>query len=295
MLQHLRFALRQFRKAPGFTTVVVLTLAIGLGANTAIFGIVNATFLRALPYPEPAQLVRVFESSHQWPKMSVSYPNFLDWQKSQDVFSGLAIYRSIAGTAVQIGREFGLDALRYVDIGGGFFGGSFFPGKPTYAEYAETVCTTLRKFYSPEKTALILEPGAAILATSMDYLTSVLNIREVRGHRIVTVDGSVVHINPFMNPHPTPFTMINPGVESTVEQIIGGSTCMELDRFYPRDMKNLAQHDSKFLFHCCGAYMSTHNSSFINAAPNIYLKRGEGYTLLRKKSIDSLFPKESEI
>ena len=46
----------------------------------------------------------------------------------------LAIYRSIAGTAVQIGREFGLDALRYVDIGGGFFGGSFFPGKPTYAE-----------------------------------------------------------------------------------------------------------------------------------------------------------------
>ncbi|HQL22615.1 MAG TPA: hypothetical protein PLY49_12785, partial [Opitutaceae bacterium] len=94
MLQHLRFALRQFRKAPGFTTVVVLTLAIGLGANTAIFGIVNATFLRALPYPEPAQLVRVFESSRQWPKMSVSYPNFLDWQKSQDVFSGLAIYRS---------------------------------------------------------------------------------------------------------------------------------------------------------------------------------------------------------
>ena len=64
----------------------------------------------------------------------------------------------------------------------------------------------------------------------MDYLTSVLNIREVRGHRIVTVDGSVVHINPFMNPHPTPFTMINPGVESTEEQIIGGSTCMELDR-----------------------------------------------------------------
>ena len=207
----------------------------------------------------------------------------------------LAIYRSIAGTAVQIGREFGLDALRYVDIGGGFFGGSFFPGKPTYAEYAETVCGTLREFYSPEKTALILEPGAAILATSMDYLTSVLNIREVRGHRIVTVDGSVVHINPFMNPHPTPFTMINPGVESTEEQIIGGSTCMELDRFYPRDMKNLAQHNSKFLFHCCGAYMSTHNSSFINAAPNIYLKRGEEYTLLRKKSIDSLFPKESEI
>ncbi len=94
MFQNLRYALRQFRKAPGFTAVVILTLALGLGANTAIFGIVNATFLRPLPYPEPAQLVRVHESSRQWPKQSVSYPNFLDWQQAQDVFSALAIYRT---------------------------------------------------------------------------------------------------------------------------------------------------------------------------------------------------------
>jgi putative ABC transport system permease protein len=94
MLQNLRFALRQFRKAPGFTAVVVLTLALGLGANTAIFSIVNATFLRALPYPESDRLVRIFESSHQWPKQSVSYPNFLDWQTAQDAFTGLAIYRT---------------------------------------------------------------------------------------------------------------------------------------------------------------------------------------------------------
>ncbi|HLP00774.1 MAG TPA: ABC transporter permease [Opitutaceae bacterium] len=94
MLQNLRFAFRQFRKAPGFSAVVVLTLAIGLGANTAIFGIVNATFLRALPYPEPERLVQVFETSSQWPQMSVSYPNFRDWQTSQDVFDGLAIYRT---------------------------------------------------------------------------------------------------------------------------------------------------------------------------------------------------------
>ncbi|HLP09163.1 MAG TPA: ABC transporter permease [Opitutaceae bacterium] len=96
MISNLRFAFRQFRKAPGFSAVVVLTLAIGLGANTAIFGIVNATFLRALPYPEPGRLVQVFETSRQWPTMSVSYPNFLDWQASQDVFEGLAIYRSNA-------------------------------------------------------------------------------------------------------------------------------------------------------------------------------------------------------
>ncbi|MFT3828542.1 MAG: ABC transporter permease [Opitutaceae bacterium] len=94
MFQNLRFAFRQFRKAPGFSAVVTLTLAIGLGANTAIFGIVNATFLRALPYPEPERLVQVFESSRQWPQMSVSYPNFRDWRTSQDVFTGIAIYRT---------------------------------------------------------------------------------------------------------------------------------------------------------------------------------------------------------
>ena len=207
----------------------------------------------------------------------------------------LGIYKSIAKKAVELGRRFDLRDIKYVDIGGGFFGGSFFPGKPDFEQYAETVCTALRDFYSPEKTALVLEPGAAILATSMDYLTSVLNIRDIRGHRVVTVDGSVVHINPFMNPHPTPFTVINPGSARDVQQIIGGSTCMELDRFYPRDMKNLAGQDTKFLFHCCGAYMSTHNSSFINAAPNIYLSRDGEYTLLRRKSIDGLFPEESEI
>jgi len=94
MFQDLRYAIRQFRKSPGFTTIVVLTLAIGLGANTAIFGLVNATFLRALPYPEPERLVQVFEVSRQWPQMNVSYPNFKDWQASQDVFSGLAIFRT---------------------------------------------------------------------------------------------------------------------------------------------------------------------------------------------------------
>ena len=94
MLSDLRYTLRQCRQAPGFTAVVVLTLALGLGANTAIFSIVNATFLRALPFPEPARLVQVFESSPRWAKQSVSYPNFRDWQQAQDVFSHLAIFRS---------------------------------------------------------------------------------------------------------------------------------------------------------------------------------------------------------
>lgn len=194
----------------------------------------------------------------------------------------LRIFESIAHTALLITEELEQEQLKYIDIGGGYFGGNFFPGKPTVEQYANVICTILEPA-AKRGIALVLEPGAAVLATSMDYLTSVLNIRDIRGQRVCTVDGSAIHINPFMNPHPTPFTMINPGEKTKTEQIIGGSTCMELDRFYPRDIENLVEEDSKLLFHCCGAYMSTHNSSFINAAPDIYLREKDCYRQLRKK------------
>lgn len=89
-----RFALRQFAKSPGFTAMVVLTLALGLGANTAIFSLVNTTFLRALPYPEPDRIMHVAERTAKYSNASVSYPNFLDWRAAQDVFSAFAIYRT---------------------------------------------------------------------------------------------------------------------------------------------------------------------------------------------------------
>lgn len=196
------------------------------------------------------------------------------------------IYQCLAGKALEVIEQYDLRELEYIDMGGGFFGGNFFPGKPSVEQYAETICTTLRSKVDSSKVTLILEPGAGILATSMDYLVSVLNIRQVRGERVVTVDGNVIHINPMMRPHPTPFTMIRPGEEVSSEeaaaQIIGGCTCMESDRIYPRDIRNLVEMDSRLLFHCCGAYMSTHNSNFINAAPNIYIKKADDFLLLRK-------------
>ena len=201
----------------------------------------------------------------------------------------LKVFRAIAETACAVAMELGLSELDYVDIGGGFFGGGYFPDKPSFEEYAETVCTELRRFYDPAKTALILEPGAAILATCMDYLASVLSIRDVRGASVVTLDGSLLHINPMMRPHPTPFTLLDPGAAGGEDQIVAGSTCMELDRFWPRDLQRFAEKDSKFLFHACGAYMSVHNSHFINAAPHIYLDEGGDFRLLRRKSLDALF------
>ncbi len=96
LLQDLRYALRQLRKSPAFTAVAVITLALGIGANTAIFSEVNAVLLRPLPYPNAGQLVMLWEQNpHRgWFENVISGDNFLDWQKQNQVFAGMAAFES---------------------------------------------------------------------------------------------------------------------------------------------------------------------------------------------------------
>src|SRR5690348_17605901 len=93
LLQDLRYGIRMMAKAPGFTVVAVLTLALGIGANTALFSIVNGVLLNPLPYPHPEQIVTLHESKPNFPTGSISYPNFRDWQKNNHTFAGMAIER----------------------------------------------------------------------------------------------------------------------------------------------------------------------------------------------------------
>jgi putative ABC transport system permease protein len=87
-----RHALRMLLRNPGFTVVAVLTLALGIGANTAIFSVINSVLLHPLPYHDPDNLVMVWESNsqHRNPHNTVSPPNFLDWQSRNTVFSSMA-------------------------------------------------------------------------------------------------------------------------------------------------------------------------------------------------------------
>ncbi len=91
-LQDLRYAARALRKSPGFTAIAALTLALGVGATTAIFSVVNAVMLRPLPFTEPDRLVRIWESNVErgWPTFAVSHPNFLDWRSQSRAFESLA-------------------------------------------------------------------------------------------------------------------------------------------------------------------------------------------------------------
>ena len=91
-LQDLRYGLRSFGKAPGFTSVAVLTLALGIGACAAIFSVVDAVLLRALPYPNPQQIVRVWEQAPDGHRMNLADPNFDDFLKQNNTFASLAEY-----------------------------------------------------------------------------------------------------------------------------------------------------------------------------------------------------------
>jgi len=109
--QDLRFAVRVLRKSPGFTTVAVLTLALGIGANTAIFSLVNGVLLRPLPYRNPDRLAIVWEKSRDGSRDNVGYATYLDWKAQNKSFEQLAIYSSWQ-PVLQVGEPEQLNGLR---------------------------------------------------------------------------------------------------------------------------------------------------------------------------------------
>src|SRR2546423_14447469 len=92
LAKDLRYAVRMLIKGRTVTAIALLALTLGIGANTAIFSVINAVLIKPLPYPHPEQLVRVYEKSPQFEQMSVAYPNFLDWQRESKAFDHLAVF-----------------------------------------------------------------------------------------------------------------------------------------------------------------------------------------------------------
>lgn len=119
LLADLRYGLRMLRNNPGFTAVAVITLTLGIGANTAIFSVVSGVLLNPLPYPEPDRLVALYSKTAQFDQGSISYPNLLDWIRDNRSFSDLAGYRS---------DDFNLTGMGEPErIAGEMVSASFFP------------------------------------------------------------------------------------------------------------------------------------------------------------------------
>src|SRR5207248_10539973 len=93
-LQDVHYALRMLRNSPGFAAIAIVTLALGIGANSALFSVVNGVLLNPLPYPEPNRIMSLYFKTNQFQQGSISYLNFLDWQKDNRTFASMAILRS---------------------------------------------------------------------------------------------------------------------------------------------------------------------------------------------------------
>ena len=109
MIQDLRFGFRMLLKNPGFTMIAALTLALGIGANTAIFSVVNAVLLRPLPYADPERLVVLWERERNVGQESPSYPNFLDWRERNQTFAAMA---ATSGVNASVGTPGQIEVVR---------------------------------------------------------------------------------------------------------------------------------------------------------------------------------------
>jgi macrolide transport system ATP-binding/permease protein len=122
LLEHLmldlRFTARQLRRTPAFATTVTLVLALGICANVAIFAFVDAALIKPLPYPDPTRLVAVTESSPQFPRANLSYPDYQDWKRFNTSFRSLDVY---TGGGFLFTAPTAAEPARGGRVSGGFF------------------------------------------------------------------------------------------------------------------------------------------------------------------------------
>jgi putative ABC transport system permease protein len=169
--QDLRFAIRQLRKSPGFAITVVLTLALGIGATTGIFSLVNAVLLRPLPFPEPGRLMDLQHESGRTGTIapqSLSYPDFFDWRAQNHSFSAMASYRDAtttltnAGTAqILQGEIVSSDFFRVLGIHPGL-------GRDFLSEEEKSGCNAAMLSYQLWQTAFGSQPDIAGRTITLD-------------------------------------------------------------------------------------------------------------------------------
>lgn len=202
----------------------------------------------------------------------------------------LNVFEKLAEKACEVSEQYDLiPNIRYIDIGGGFWGGRILEGKPTMGEYSRKISDTLKKCFNPDNVKLILEPGAALLATAVTYYSSIKNARRVKDMLYLTVDGSLLHINPFLIHRQVDYKIYASGENRVPKQTICGATCLEKDRIiYLENEKELRVGDYIQINHV-GAYTMGFNNYFINTPPYIFLKEDMKVTLIRDKNKKLMF------
>lgn len=189
------------------------------------------------------------------------------------------VYRKLTDIAGRIAKREQLQ-LKYIDIGGGFFGGG--DHGEAYREYVFAIREGLMA-HGIDNATLIVEPGASVVATAVDYLTKVVSKKDTSHGRFVIMDGSRLHIDPFMHRTKQTYSLYVDSEECFDSQVLCGYTCMENDRLMKLEGERELQIGDKVLFHTVGSYTMCFNSNFIEGMPYIYMERDGMYCMVRDK------------
>ena len=195
-----------------------------------------------------------------------------------------SVYVALAKYASEIIKKYNLD-VSYIDMGGGFFGGV--PGKTTPFEYISSIKEAFKEVIDIDRTKLFVEPGSAIIGSVVDLVTSVIDIKDTLKSRIVTTDGSRIHIDPLWIKKSYMYSLETQKDNLYDKQIICGYTCMDHDRLMIiENQKELSIGDT-IVYHRVGAYSMTFGGMFIRYYPEIYVDASEKYELVRNRiSVD---------
>lgn len=205
------------------------------------------------------------------------------------------IYRALARKACELKKEFDLNP-DYIDLGGGYFGGM--PNKPKFADYVQAIREELLSAYSPEDTTLIMEPGTSIITPPIEYVVSVVDVKETYAGRFAVTDGSRIDVDPLhrkssyfyevqpertSSPGQSPAASLEQEQErkSIAKQTVCGFTCMEDDRLFDMiDQPELRVGD-RIAFKKSGGYTMCLTPLFIRYFPRVYVEEAGTYRIVR--------------
>lgn len=203
----------------------------------------------------------------------------------------LGIFKAITSKACECSTL--CDNLEYIDLGGCLFGDK--PGAPTFDEYAQTIVGELNENHISPNVKLILEPGAALIASPVSYVCKVIGIKDIKGVRLVYTNGTIKHIAPQMNAIKFGYTLNASSSKIINRQVVSGFTCIEMDRFLDLiEEKELCVGD-EVVIHNVGAYTMSLAPLFIEYFPAVIVKNGEEYQVVREHWSTKEFTQKNNI
>lgn len=190
----------------------------------------------------------------------------------------LSIFKAITTKACECATL--CDTLEYIDLGGCMFGDK--PGAPSFGEYAQTIVSVFKQYQIPEHVKLILEPGAALIASPVSYVCKVISTKDIKDVRLVYTDGTIKHIAPQMNAIKFGYAARPSSSIVLKRQVVSGYTCIEMDRFLDMvDQKELCVGDEITIYNV-GAYTISLAPLFIEYFPAVIVKDGDSYQVVRE-------------